>query len=366
MASLSFHFCVLMVMFAGLISPPICHARFQEPKKHVPLFILGDSLFDPGNNIYLNTTPESSAFWPYGETFFKRATGRFSDGRLVPDFIAEYMNLPMIPPYLQPGPQRFIDGSNFASAGAGVLPETNFEVISLPQQLRYFKGMVKVLKHQLDDAEAKKLLKRAVYLFSIGGNDYLHFYDENTNASQSEKREYVGIVIGNLTIALKEIYGLGGRKIAFQDAGLLGCLPSSRSGTKNGACAEKPSALARLHNMALAKALKELESSLPGFKYAIFDYYKAISQRTDNPSEYGFKEAKTACCGSGPYRASNCGGERGRKKFELCRIPGDYLWFDGGHGTERANRQLAELLWGGGPSSTAPRNLKQLVELEIM
>ena len=86
---------------------------------------------------------------------------------------------------------------------------------------------------------------------------------------------------------LQEIYGLGGRKIAFQNAGLLGCLPSSRSGTKNGACAEKPSALARLHNMALAKALKELESSLPGFKYAIFDYYKAISQRTDNPSEYG-------------------------------------------------------------------------------
>lgn len=39
------------------------------------------------------------------------------------------MNLPMIPPYLQPGPQRFIDGSNFASAGAGVLPETNFEVV---------------------------------------------------------------------------------------------------------------------------------------------------------------------------------------------------------------------------------------------
>ena len=89
MASLSFYFCVLMVMFAGLISPPICHARFQEPKKHVPLFILGDSLFDPGNNLYLNTTPESSAFWPYGETFFKRATGRFSDGRLVPDFIGK-------------------------------------------------------------------------------------------------------------------------------------------------------------------------------------------------------------------------------------------------------------------------------------
>ena len=38
---------------------------------------------------------------------------------------AKFANLPMLPPYLQPGPHDFTDGSNFASAGAGVLTTTN-------------------------------------------------------------------------------------------------------------------------------------------------------------------------------------------------------------------------------------------------
>lgn len=37
---------------------------------------------------------------------------------------AEYANLPLIPPFLQPGFHNYYDGVNFASAGAGVLVET--------------------------------------------------------------------------------------------------------------------------------------------------------------------------------------------------------------------------------------------------
>jgi hypothetical protein len=52
-------------------------------------------------------------------------------------------------------------------------------------------------------------------------------------------------------------------------------------------CAKEPSALARLHNRALAEVLKKLESKLPGFKYSIFDYYNALGGRVNNPSKYG-------------------------------------------------------------------------------
>lgn len=152
------------------------------------------------------------------------------------------MKLPVNQPYLKPGTQRFTLGSNFASGGAGVLADThpgtvsdtsilqpeksikprkshcillvfsfpwqpNFPClvsqISLPQQLSYFKNVVKQLKQKLGEVKTKKLLKRAVYLFSIGGNDYFSFFRNNGNASKSSQAEYVGIVIGNLTIVLQ-------------------------------------------------------------------------------------------------------------------------------------------------------------------
>lgn len=54
------------------------------------LFIFGDSFLDAGNNNYINTsTLDQANFPPYGQTFFGLPTGRFSDGRLISDFIGE-------------------------------------------------------------------------------------------------------------------------------------------------------------------------------------------------------------------------------------------------------------------------------------
>lgn len=39
-------------------------------------------------------------------------------------YAAEYAQLPLIPPFLQPSAE-YVNGVNFASAGAGILPETN-------------------------------------------------------------------------------------------------------------------------------------------------------------------------------------------------------------------------------------------------
>ncbi|CDY25680.1 BnaC03g69950D [Brassica napus] len=102
------------------------------------LFIFGDSFLDAGNNNYINTTTLDQAnFPPYGQTFFGLPTGRFSDGRLISDFIAEYAKLPLIPPFLEPGDsQKKLCGVNFASAGAGALVET-------------FQGSVRILAFHL-------------------------------------------------------------------------------------------------------------------------------------------------------------------------------------------------------------------------
>ncbi|XP_030932295.1 GDSL esterase/lipase 1-like [Quercus lobata] len=363
MASLSYFFCV----FVSLLNLISCHVQSKPNGEHKTLFVFGDSLFDPGNNQYLNgsSVEGGSISWPYGETYFNHSTGRLSDGRLVPDFIAQIAMLPILPPYLQPIAHRFTYGANFASAGAGVLVQTHPGTINLPAQLSYFKAVVKSLRQKLGDVKAKKVVKKAVYLFSIGGNDYFSFSSQYPNASQSERIKYVEIVIANLTSVLKDLYGLGERKIAFQNAGPLGCLPAMKAMNPQlgGKCAKEPSALARLHNRALANALKKLESKLPGFKYSIFDYYNALLDKVNNAPKYGFENGKDACCGSGPYRAMNCGGGRnGKEPFKVCSDPGAYVWFDGGHTTEAANRQLAELIWSGEPNVTGPYNVNQLFE----
>ena len=84
MASLSIHYCILAFFCATLLNIPYtCIAKL--PENHAALFIFGDSLFDTGNNNYING-PKTD-YWPYGETFFKHPTGRVCDGRVVPDFI---------------------------------------------------------------------------------------------------------------------------------------------------------------------------------------------------------------------------------------------------------------------------------------
>jgi hypothetical protein len=89
MVSFRLHFCFL-VLFVVFLIPGHCLGHLCLPKKHVALFIFGDSLFDAGNNDYINTTTDTQAnFGPYGETFFKYPSGRFSNGRLIPDFIGK-------------------------------------------------------------------------------------------------------------------------------------------------------------------------------------------------------------------------------------------------------------------------------------
>ncbi|XAR49847.1 hypothetical protein NMG60_11004005 [Bertholletia excelsa] len=343
-------------------------SQFHLPpsKDHAALFIFGDSLFDAGNNNYINTTTALQAnFQPYGETFFHHPTGRFSDGRLISDFIAEYAKLPFPPPYKQPGDHQFSCGVNFASAGAGALSETNSGmVIDLKMQQENFKGVKKMLEKNLGEEEAKMFLSRAVYLFSIGGNDYATpFLTNSTSIFQIySKEEYVGMVIGNLTTAIKEIYKLGGRKFGFVGLGPLGCYPIIRA-LYPGECLEELTTLVKLHNNALLKVLKTLAWRLQGFKYSNFDLYTSVSERINDPSQYGFKEGESACCGSGPYRGLNsCGGKRGIEQYELCNKPSQYVFFDFAHATEMAHSQLAKIFWAGTPDVVKPVNLKALFE----
>lgn len=74
----------LCVLFIFLAVGSVCE---HDRQQNLPLFIFGDSIVDTGNNNYINTNPIAQAnYAPYGQSFFRYPTGRWSDGRVVPDF----------------------------------------------------------------------------------------------------------------------------------------------------------------------------------------------------------------------------------------------------------------------------------------
>nr|XP_018628157.1 GDSL lipase-like [Nicotiana tomentosiformis] len=79
LSSSLFHLCIFVLIACFTATPISSHEKCQAA-----LFVFGDSVFDPGNNNYINTITEFQAnFRPYGESFFKHPTGRFSNGRLI-------------------------------------------------------------------------------------------------------------------------------------------------------------------------------------------------------------------------------------------------------------------------------------------
>ncbi|PQP97794.1 GDSL esterase/lipase 5-like [Prunus yedoensis var. nudiflora] len=337
----------------------------------VALFIFGDSTVDPGNNNYINTIPENQAHYkPYGQNgFFQHPTGRFSDGRIIVDYIADYAKLPLIPPFLQPSVD-YTNGVNFASAGAGVLSETNQGlVIDLQTQLKNFEEVQKSLTEKFGEVKAKEVISEAVYFISIGSNDYMGGYLGNPKMQeQYNPEQYVGMVIGNLTQAIQVLYEKGGRKFAFLRLCPLGCLPAFRAlnhKASGGGCFEAASALALAHNNALKTVLTSLEYMLKQFKYSNSNFYDWLQDRIDNPYKHGYKDGVNACCGTGPYGGIfTCGGTKEVKDYQLCENADDYVWWDSFHPTERIHEQFAKTLWNGAPSSVGPYNLEELFSVD--
>lgn len=108
-----------------------CSARVSA------IIVFGDSSVDSGNNNVISTILKSN-FEPYGRDFFNgRPTGRFSNGRIPPDFISEAFGLrPFVPAYLDPAYNisDFATGVCFASAGTGYDTETSNVLVRNPNQ----------------------------------------------------------------------------------------------------------------------------------------------------------------------------------------------------------------------------------------
>ncbi|KAI4371023.1 hypothetical protein MLD38_019301 [Melastoma candidum] len=301
----------------------------------------GDSLADTGNLVRIasQSHPPHFAFPPYGETFFGYPTGRCSDGRLVVDFIAEALGLPLLPPNFADQEESFGDfqkGVNFAVAGATALDvsffrerglENPFSNSTLGVQLGLFKQL----------------------LPSLCGSD--------SGKNIREIREYVPFIVNEIASAINELINMGAVTILVPGNLPIGCLPvyltsfetsdQSQYDSHTG-CLKWLNEFAEYHNVRLQTKLDEIRKLWPNVRIVYADYYHAALRFFHSPTQFGFDgngEVLKACCGSdGPYNI-NPSVSCGDPGANLCDDPSMYVSWDGIHLTEAAYRWLFNSLF---------------------
>ncbi|KAL8111736.1 hypothetical protein AgCh_019448 [Apium graveolens] len=128
------------------------------------IFNFGDSNSDTGGL--------SAAFGqappPHGETFFHAPAGRYSDGRLVIDFIAENLTLPYLSAYLDSVGSNFSHGANFVKI-QGLIVQTNRYVSTCTLKLVlegiFAKDFIDLHRMQDPDDPDPEYLKEIVDVF---------------------------------------------------------------------------------------------------------------------------------------------------------------------------------------------------------
>ncbi|XP_051131217.1 GDSL esterase/lipase At2g31550-like [Andrographis paniculata] len=316
--------------------------------KFPAILVFGDSTMDAGNNNYI-ITPAKSNHPPYGVDFPNHVpTGRFSNGRLVPDLLASMMGLKeTIPPYLQPdlSDDEIFTGVSFASAGSGYDDLTTLlsNVIPVSTQLSYFEDYIQRLEGIANRTEAARILRRALVIISAGTNDFIfNFYDIVTRRIQFTIDEYQDFLQNKLHDLIKEVYRLGCRKIVVSGLPPIGCIPIQITAKSPifRHCIHRQNADSVTYNKKLEKLLPRIEADLPGSKILYVDTYNSLTDMISNPKQYGFEETSRGCCGTGLVEA----GPLCSPLSPVCQNSSEYLFWDSVHPTESTYRILVSSL----------------------
>ncbi|KAJ4771054.1 GDSL esterase/lipase [Rhynchospora pubera] len=323
------------------------------------IFSFGDSLTDTGNylQIFGNVSGNSAARLPYGETYFHRPTGRFSDGRIIVDFIAQEFGLPFVPPYLG-GKSRdfFRHGANFAVAGATALNHSIFKKMGVPVntrvgfldvQVEWFKKLLSMLCPKSD---CREIMENALFLVGeMGANDYGTLF--TAKVPFTEIKKIVPGIIGTIASAIENLINLGAKTLVIPGIFPLGCCPAFLTPFQTKRMEDYDSTTGCLlwlnefseyHDQLLLVEIDKLRDLYRNVSIVYADYYRAYISIMQSPTQHGMKETVVACCGGGgPYNfasSQDCGDDGSR----LCQEPSEYVSWDGRHLTDAAYKIMAK------------------------
>ncbi|XP_022151766.1 GDSL esterase/lipase At3g26430, partial [Momordica charantia] len=312
---------------------------------------------------------------PNGRSYFRGPAGRYSDGRLIVDFIAKSLGLPYLSAYLDALGANFTHGANFATAGSTIRPQnttiqqSGFSPISLNVQYNEFydfrrrsqtvRNRIGGIFEQLLPEEGA--FSRALYTFDIGQNDLTSGYFANMTVDQV--RAYIPEVLDQFSNIVRWVHSQGGRFFWIHNTGPVGCLPyvldrkpvSASEYDKYG-CATPFNELAQTFNRGLKEAVVELREDLPDAAITYVDIYSLKYALISEHKKHGFEFPLRTCCGHGGKYNFNvnlgCGGTKrihGKDVLigKSCENPAVYVNWDGVHFTQAANKWIFDQIKDG-------------------
>ncbi|KAK2403958.1 GDSL esterase/lipase [Trifolium repens] len=256
---------LLLLLFITIITAEGTKSSYgvYEESNSVKLFVFGDSYADTGN--YLSSVSYKP---PYGNTFPGKPSGRFSDGRILTDYVASFLKIESPAPYSLRSSSDLKYGMNFAYGGTGVF-NTLVDGPNMTTQIDTFEELIQ------QNVYTKTDLESSVALVSAAGNDYLKFLLENGNNTK-DVDVFTASMINQLSINLKRIQSLGISKIAIELMEPMGCLPIVTQLSSYEKCNDTLNMVSMNHNQLLLQAVDKLKMEIGKSIFVTLDLYTAF------------------------------------------------------------------------------------------
>ncbi|CAI0468973.1 unnamed protein product [Linum tenue] len=266
------------------------------------VFVLGDSTVDVGTNNFLTGSVDRADFPHNGIDFpGSKATGRFSNGHNIADFLAKQLGLEMSPPPFfalgngtAPLKNSSFKGVNFASGGSGILDTTGLSptVVPLSEQVQQLSTISSRLASFKGAETAAEYLATSVFIISIGSNDMFHYYHDNS--SSSSKEQFISQLTATYQQHLKDVLwilqtmlGFGVRKIGIIAAGPVGCCPAQRLFNRTLGCLEELNDLALAFHPRVTQLMYKLSSEYHDMKFSIGNAFLMTINVINHPNRFG-------------------------------------------------------------------------------
>ncbi|KAL1534113.1 acetylajmaline esterase [Salvia divinorum] len=346
-------FSVLVVcglVFCGGADPYVLKkCNFNE------MYQLGDSISDAGNLIREFPIGASTSFarLPYGQKFFREATGRCSNGLLMIDYFAMAAGVPLLPPYKNMG-TGFGHGVNFAVAGSTALasetlaaqhvrnPVTNSSLsVQLDWMSSYFDSIC------VDHKDCSEKLRSALFMVGeTGGNDYN--YAILQGKQMEELRSMVPQVVAAVIHGARRVIEMGAARLVVPGNFPIGCLPIYKTAFEGAPhdqhnCVRELNELAMYHNEQLQEAILKLKQEKPNAVIVYGDYFNAYQFLHRLGKRRGY-DVERACCGIGGKYNFDLGRMCGGANVSVCEDADRHLSWDGIHLTQQSYKLMATWL----------------------